>query len=323
MSPLEIVTDYRVKFGHAQYLVNNVFSQLTKLRKEYTIDYRLTYDTQMSDNAIYEDELNDLKEVKLPEYDVKIHDAYQKAVKQFKDDFISKLRSAIETVEDQIIDLNDALSASTFGQDSYRFTVKPSAVYRQYYDMIKDDLLLQVTDSDSEFFEKYDDVMKDLFAQIVLSSKTGDQEAAVLANVERFTDYRNYLDFDLIVKDKTGNEQRLSRMLKKKSGGETQTPFYIAVLASFAQLYRVNDSGELGNTCRLIIFDEAFSKMDSGRIKESIRLLRKFGLQAILSAPSDKVADISELVDETLVVLRGRNASHVHLYAEEDRLTKV
>ncbi|MGI6644382.1 MAG: ATP-binding protein [Bacilli bacterium] len=322
MSPLEIVTDYRVKFGHAQYLVNNVFSQLTKLRKEYTIDYRLTYDTQMSDNAIYEDELNDLKEVKLPEYDVKIHDAYQKAVKQFKDDFISKLRSAIETVEDQIIDLNDALSASTFGQDSYRFTVKPSAVYRQYYDMIKDDLLLQVTDSDSEFFEKYDDVMKDLFAQIVLSSKTGDQEAAVLANVERFTDYRNYLDFDLIVKDKTGNEQRLSRMLKKKSGGETQTPFYIAVLASFAQLYRVNDSGELGNTCRLIIFDEAFSKMDSGRIKESIRLLRKFGLQAILSAPSDKVADISELVDETLVVLRGRNASHVHLYAEEDRLTK-
>jgi uncharacterized protein YPO0396 len=259
--------------------------------------------------------------VKLPEYEVKIHDAYQKAVKQFKDDFISKLRSAIETVEDQIIDLNDALSASTFGEDSYRFTVKPSSVYREYYDMIKDDLLLQVSDNDSEFFEKYDEVMKNLFAQIVLSSKKGDSNAEVLANVERFTDYRNYLDFDLIVKNKEGNEQRLSKMLKKKSGGETQTPFYIAVLASFAQLYRVNDNGELGNTARIIIFDEAFSKMDSGRIKESVRLLRKFGLQAILSAPSDKVADISELVDETLVVLRGRNASHVHLYAEEDKLT--
>jgi uncharacterized protein YPO0396 len=132
------------------------------------------------------------------------------------------------------------------------------------------------------------------------------------------TDYRNYLDFDLIVKDKGGNEQRLSKMLKKKSGGETQTPFYISVLASFAQLYRVHESGELSNSARIIIFDEAFSKMDGGRIKESIKLLRKFGLQAILSAPSDKVADISELVDETLVVLRGRNASHVHLYAKED-----
>ena len=107
-------------------------------------------------------------------------------------------------------------------------------------------------------------------------------------------------------------------MLKKKSGGETQTPFYISVLASFAQLYRVHESGELSNSARIIIFDEAFSKMDGGRIKESIKLLPKFGLQAILSAPSDKVADISELVDETLVVLRGRNASHVHLYAKED-----
>jgi mRNA-degrading endonuclease RelE of RelBE toxin-antitoxin system len=235
MSPIDINTEYRVKFGHAQYLVNNVFTQLVKLRREYTLDYRLTYDTNSTDNVIYDDELNDLKEVKLPEYEVKIHDAYQKAVKQFKDDFISKLRNAIETVEDQIIELNDALSASTFGNDSYYFTVNPSAVYRKYYDMIKDDLLLEVTDNDSAFFEKYDDVMKDLFAQIVLSSKSGDQNAAVLANVERFTDYRNYLDFDLIVKDKTGQTQRLSKMLKKKSGGETQTPFYIAVLASFSR----------------------------------------------------------------------------------------
>lgn len=319
-TPLDINTEYRVKFGHAQYLVNNIFSQLTKLRKEYVLDYRLSYDTNLTDNAIYQDELNDMREVKLPSYEQKIHDAYQKAVKQFKNDFISKLRSAIETVEDQIDELNLALSASTFGNDSYRFTVKPSSIYRPYYDMIKDELLLKIGEDDSEFLAKYDEVMKNLFAQIVLAGE-GDKNAQVLANVEKFTDYRNYLDFDLIVKDKSGNEQRLSKMLKKKSGGETQTPFYISVLASFAQLYRVHESGELSNSARIIIFDEAFSKMDSGRIKESIKLLRKFGLQAIISAPSDKVADISELVDETLVVLRGRNASHVHLYAKEENVT--
>ena len=319
-SPLDINTEYRVKFGHAQYLVNNIFTQLTRLRKDYVHDYRLTYDVNLTDNAIYDDELSDMKEVKLPAYEVKIHDAYQKAVKQFRNDFISKLRSAIETVEDQIEELNLALSASTFGNDSYRFTVKPSSIYRPYYDMIKDDLLLKVGEDDSEFLTKYDEVMKNLFAQIVLAGE-GDKNAQVLANVEKFTDYRNYLDFDLIVKDKGGNEQRLSKMLKKKSGGETQTPFYISVLASFAQLYRVHENGELANSARIIIFDEAFSKMDGGRIKESIKLLRKFGLQAILSAPSDKVADISELVDETLVVLRGRNASHVHLYAKDEKIT--
>ena len=124
----------------------------------------------------------------------------------------------------------------------------------------------------------------------------------------------------IVVTNKDGIEQHLSKTIKKKSGGETQTPFYIAVLASFAQLYRVNEPGELGNSFRLIIFDEAFSKMDRGRIKESIRLLSKFGLQVILSAPSDKVGDISELVDETLVVLHDKSSSSVRLYAEEKKL---
>ncbi|HAV19858.1 MAG TPA: hypothetical protein DCX17_02385, partial [Firmicutes bacterium] len=101
-----------------------------------------------------------------------------------------------------------------------------------------------------------------------------------------------------------------------------QTPFYISVLASFAQLYRIQDTGELANSIRLIIFDEAFSKMDRGRIQEAVRLLRSFGFQAILSAPSDKVADISSLVDQTLVVLNKNNASRVHLYAEVAKMNK-
>ena len=85
--------------------------------------------------------------------------------------------------------------------------------------------------------------------------------------------------------NKDGIEQRLSKMITKKSGGETQTPFYISVLASFAQLYHTNEEGEFGNTTRLIIFDEAFSKMDRNRLTEAVKLLRMFNLQAILSKP--------------------------------------
>ena len=139
-----------------------------------------------------------------------------------------------------------------------------------------------------------------------------------MTNIAKFTDYRSYLDFDLIVYNKdSGKEERLSVMLKKKSGGETQTPFYISVLASFAQLYHVNDEGEMGNTLRLIIFDEAFSKMDKNRMTEAIKLLRKFSLQVILSAPYDKIPDISPLVDETLITLHDKNKSCVRLFEKE------
>ena len=317
---IEIVTETKVNLSKAQYLANSSKSAVIRLRKDYIKDYRLSYDVDSDDNDVYDNELNEMRDIKLPQYQLAIDDAYNKATKQFKDDFINKLRTAIETVESQIDELNVALASSTFGNDSYRFLVRPSVEYRKYYDMIKDDLLLQVGEDDSAFVEKYKDVMDDLFRQIVDVGGHDERQSAIIANVEKFTDYRSYLDFDIVVTNKDGIEQHLSKTIKKKSGGETQTPSYIAVLASFAQLYRVNEPGELGNSFRLIIFDEAFSKMDRGRIKESIRLLSKFGLQVILSAPSDKVGDISELVDETLVVLHDKSSSSVRLYAEEKKL---
>jgi hypothetical protein len=51
--------------------------------------------------------------------------------------------------------------------------------------------------------------------------------------------------------------------------------------------------------------------MDSDRIQESVKLLRGFGLQAILSAPPEKMADIAPLVDRTLCVVRSNTMSTV------------
>ena len=65
------------------------------------------------------------------------------------------------------------------------------------------------------------------------------------------------------------------------------------------------------NTVRLVVFDEAFNKMDSDRIVESVRLLREMGLQAIISTPPDKVPDIAPLADKTLLVLKDRYQMHI------------
>lgn len=313
---LTILNEQNTSIVRSQYIASNIFSQLVKARRDYCRDYHLSYDAEATDNNQFNAELADFRDVKLPEYKEKIKDSYDKATQQFKDDFIFKLRSAIEEAEDQIENLNQALKESSFGTDLYHFTVKPRTEYRRYYDMLKDDVILETDENESKFLEKYKDVMEDLFRQI---SDTGnnDTKVNVIKNIEDFTDYRSYLDFDLIVTNKiTNEEQRLSKMIKKKSGGETQTPFYISVVASFAQLYHVHDEGEIANTIRLIIFDEAFSKMDRERIIEAVKLLRKFKLQVILSAPPEKIGDISSLVDETLLVSRDRNSSHVLLYSK-------
>lgn len=314
----------------AQVVYDNFYSQvartksqtenknkdLTAARSNYNRDYKMSYDINLLSNTPYAKELKELSEVKLPDYLQKIQDAREKASEQFRDDFLAKLKDNIDTVKNQIDELNAALKESSWGSDKYRFVATPKTEYQRYYDMITDDMLLEGYNIASQLFrDKHKDAIDELFKRIVDVDYEMDAEtrAEIEKNIKMFTDYRTYLKFDLIVTDEEG-PQRLSRTLNKKSGGETQTPFYISVLASFAQLYRVRHKNESGNTMRLIIFDEAFSKMDSERIQESIKLLRRFGLQALLSAPPEKIGDIAPLVDRNLCVFRTGDRSYVKAF---------
>jgi uncharacterized protein YPO0396 len=225
----------------------------------------------------------------------------------------------------QIDNINRAIAGSHFGEDIYRFRIIPKPEYKRYYDMIIDPMLLEGGYNllSEQFNSKYKDELADLFAVITdegASAKAREHDDYE-KRVKAFTDYRTYLSFDLEVIDRDGETQRLSRTFGKKSGGETQTPFYIAVLASFAQLYRIGRD-KTAATSRLIIFDEAFSKMDGERIVRSIELLRDLDFQAIISAPPDKIGDIATLVDRNLCVLRDRRRACVKSF-DSKRLEEI
>lgn len=289
--------------------------ELVDLRVSYNKEFLTGFDIHKKDNDAFNHELQLLRNSQLTEYEEKIREAEVRAQVQFQEDFISKLRNNIETVEQQINKLNEAIRSVPFGRDRYRFQVKANQQYDRFYRMIMDDLLLEGYSLFSQpFLDRYKDTIEELFLNIVDTSEPSSMAQTELEkNLHKFTDYRTYLDFDLIVKDEEGHESRLSRVISKKSGGETQTPFYISVLASFSQIYRVRQTG-FDNTLRLIVFDEAYSKMDHQRIKESIRLIRDLDLQVVLSAPTEKMADIVPQVDRTLVVTRIRNETRVSAF---------
>ena len=309
----------------AQNKTNRARSTLMKLRSDYCAQYHLNYDVQNEkSNDEFDHELETISKVMLPEYEEKIARAHEASIREFKDDFIYKLRTAIETVYAQIDELNHALEDSRFGRDSYQFKVSPNRDYIEYYNMIMDPLLLKVGDAENLFMEKYKTTMNDLFGLISSStSASGEQREQVLRNIQTFTTYTTYIIFDLLVTRGLGNNVQtisLGRSFTSQSGGETQTPFYIAILASFAQLCRVNNAAD-SNTLRLVIFDEAFSKMDSTRIMKSTDLLRQFGLQCILSTPSEKLRDLVSYVDLILVTIHEdkRKRSYIDVYQEKEK----
>lgn len=314
-SAREVIDNFGSQLERTRSQTAKKRDDLETARSDYNREYKMSYDIKQPDNSAYDKELNELSEIRLPEYRQKITDAKEKAYQQFADDFLAKLKANIDTVKAQIDELNSALKESTWGNERYRFTISPKPEYKHYYDMITDEMLMEGYNLASQIFrDKHRDAIDELFRQItdVEVELNADARAELEKNIKRFTDYRTYLSFDLVVTDEEDRTQRLSRTLQKKSGGETQTPFYISVLASFAQLYRIQDPAY--NRMRLIVFDEAFSKMDSERIRESIRLLRKFGFQCILSAPPEKIGDIAPLVDRNLCVIRDKTTSIIRAF---------
>lgn len=55
----------------------------------------------------------------------------------------------------------------------------------------------------------------------------------------------------------------------------------------------------------------------SDRIIESVRLLRKMGLQAIICTPPDKLPDIMPLADRTHLVIKEKYQMHTKAWGKE------
>ena len=92
--------------------------------------------------------------------------------------------------------------------------------------------------------------------------------------------------------------QRFSDIYGEKSGSETQVPYYVAIAASFYQLYRY------GNSVRLMLLDEAFDKMDDERIGSMLDFFNSLDLQVIMATPPAKIETIGEKVDTVLTAIR-------------------
>ena len=66
------------------------------------------------------------------------------------------------------------------------------------------------------------------------------------------------------------------------------------------------------STIRLVVLDEAFSKMDAEKVASCISLIRGLGFQAIISATNDKIQNYLENVDKTFVYANP-NKKHISI----------
>lgn len=161
----------------------------------------------------------------------------------------------------------------------------------------------------SSFMDKHKEAIDELFERITIDDEQSQK------TLEKFTDYRTYMDYDIKIHHSNGSTSSFSKVCREKSGGETQTPYYVAIAASFVQLYNGTHQEE---SIGVILFDEAFDKMDENRIESMMSFLNKLNLQVIIAAPPQKIESIAGHVGTTLVISREDTFSWVEaLYINE------
>ena len=255
----------------------------------------------------FEAEYIKLKSSELLAYEEKVERARQSAEEEFREQFLAKLQENMKNAQTEFKELNKALKDIRFSNEKYEFLFMPSKRYRHYYEMIMDDFNAVQGESifSGLFHENHKEVIDELFERLAL-----DNENSAKA-LDEFTDYRTYMDYDIRILHSDDSYSLYSKVCEEKSGGETQTPFYVTVAASFVQLYR---NGIGGEAVGLVMFDEAFNNIDDERIVGVLEFLRRLPLQILIAAPPDKIQYISPFVEETLLIMTDEKVSFAERY---------
>ncbi len=302
---------FRDNFARRRKANLTTMENAEKSMEKAMVEYKTAHDfgaaPTMEGYPDFAAEYDKLKNSELLAYEEKVNSARNAAEEEFREQFLSKLQENMKIAQSEFKELNKALSDIVFSNEKYEFIFMPSRRYRQYYEMIMDDFNAIQGESifSGLFHENHKEVIDELFEKLAL-----DNENQVKA-LDEFTDYRTYMDYDIKIIHSDGNYSFYSKVCEEKSGGETQTPFYVTVAASFVQLYKNNIGGE---AIGLVMFDEAFNNMDDERIGGVLEFLRRLPLQIIIAAPPDKIQYISPFVEETLLVMTDEKISFAERY---------
>jgi uncharacterized protein YPO0396 len=291
--------------GDYQTAENRSRDRLREAKQSYSLTYDFGFDGD-EDAARYIQERDRFVESELPQYERRIAEQRTLAEQELVENFIHCLREQIEDARQQLGYLNTTLSTLRFGGERFEFITRPEPSLRQVYNLIMDSqAVLGSSLFDSDFRKRHQQGWDLLFERLT----TGlDEDTS--RELRELQDYRNYLQYDIRIHYPNGDRALLSRINAKKSGGETTTPFYVAMAASFAQAYRLNQPRH-ADTVRLALFDEAFGKMDTARTASALKFMVDSQLQVILATPPDKAGGLLPHVDSVRTVVRKNNHSFV------------
>lgn len=241
----------------------------------------------------------------IADYSDRAKAAYDECIAQFKSDFVNKLAAKIRDAKKTLSDINRKLKNKPFGTDGeiYQFTWDKSGEQemKEYYRIITSDKVMEASSLlDAPMDGSDQEIMQRLFDSIIGEADGAEAEK----KLDRYLDYRSYMSFDIKTVNKRGDETFFSKTSREKSGGETQTPFYVIIATCFDQL--ITKGNETSSICA-VVFDEAFNNMDEGRIGALMEFYGNLNIQIVAVVPTNRAPSLFRYMDTKIGLIKTGN----------------
>ena len=280
------------------------------------------------ENTVYDELLERFRKNFEPEYKAQFDKQYRLVYQMLRENVIATIHGEIKAAKRHRREINAMLAKIRFSDSIYQIDILPTDdENRQFYEMLTaDELDTKVIDNEMEgqlsfgedlFYQKYEMQIQRLTDKF-MPPREEDQtvRAAYKKDMEKYADYRTYLKFSMYEQavDADGNVKKnyVDDMAGRDSGGEGQNPKYVALLAGFAMLYNQQSNRE--SKIRLVMLDEAFSKMDKERSEVCLHYARQLGLQLVVCVPDERLQSLIRNVDCVYAFRRANNRiSMIHI----------
>lgn len=219
----------------------------------------------------------------------------------FKNEFVLKIKTNIEEAQADIKEINRQLKKLQF-TTTYQFDVKnvtgtsDYARILEYADYLKktnriDDQIMigTVVGYDENEATKREEEIKEIVNRVI-SKNNNDL-------LNDFADYRNYMEYEVLVNNEEISNGRLSKLAGYNSGAGTQIPYTIILSAALAIIYNARQ-----NSTRLVFIDEPFEKMSDKNIKIMLDFFKTQEFQVIFCAPPNKLDSIGKECDAVIPI---------------------
>jgi uncharacterized protein YPO0396 len=252
-----------------------------------------------ADTTPYETRLQQIEHANIPEYEKKSVTERKRWESLFRTQVLSRMQQALKNVENIISLLNHQLKRP-IGHDRYKIERRPNPEYKIYRDLID---LNALHHEDELFFASMGGELQDAlkgFLNLLVQNASSPEAARLL-------DYRQYFDYDLTVtdiRDADGRSISVDKQGGKMSGGENQSPYFVAILASYLHAYNRHEARRKEPSLALVPIDEAFSKLSGERIQNCLQAMAELDLQGMFSMSSGNIPYAFSQCDELIIITR-------------------